>query len=223
MANKKGSFVVKGENGASATVGFPKDAGSGVIIEGGTYPWFDLEGIEIPDIFGANQPTLTAYMGGNVRELAYGVNDKLDIRFHVPHDWVLNHNCYVHIHWSHNGTAISGNVVFTMNYTYAKGHNQSNFSAEKSQTITYNTTDIATTPQYRHRIDEVQLSDNGGTGNYLDSTLIEVDGLILMNLTLTTLPTITGGASSEVFIHSVDIHYQSTGIGTKEKAPNFYN
>jgi len=32
--------------------------------------------------------------------------------------------------------------------------------------------------------------------------------------------TMNGGAKP--FVHSIDIHYQSTGVNTKNKAPNFY-
>ena len=48
------------------------------------------------------------------------------------------------------------------------------------------------------------------------------DGLIIMNLTMTTIPTITGGSPNEPFIHRVDIHYLSTNVGTKDKTPDFY-
>lgn len=45
-----------------------------------------------------------------------------------------------------------------------------------------------------------------------------VDGLLLGYSKLVTLPTIPGG---NLFIHTVDIHYQSTGRATKNKSPNF--
>lgn len=35
----------------------------------------------------------------------------------------------------------------------------------------------------------------------------------------TTVPTVTGGS---FFIHYVDIHYQSTNLGTKQKSPDFW-
>ena len=42
-----------------------------------------------------------------------------------------------------------------------------------------------------------------------------------MELKPTTLPTF--GGSGKLFIHTCDIHYQSTNIATKNKAPNFYS
>lgn len=57
----------------------------------------------------------------------------------------------------------------------------------------------------------------------MDSSSIEPDGVICINLTMTTIPTITGGANNKPCIFFVDLHYQTTNIGTKQKAPNFYS
>lgn len=200
----------------------PKTAGEGLQVDGpGTpsYPWKDKEGFAIFNTGGAGAPTISAYRGGNCRGLSFALNDKLDYHIHMPHDWAPGTDLYAHVHWSHNGTAITGNASFQLDYTYAKGHNQADFAAEKQQTITYATTNIGTTPQWRHRIDEVQLSDATGSGNYLNRGNLEPDGMILIAVKLTALPTITGG---NLFIHMLDLHYQSTGVGTKQKAPNFY-
>lgn len=202
----------------------PKTSGKGIEVDPAapSFPWRDMEGLMVADLGGANSPTLLAMRGGLVRGYAYTTADKMDIRIHVPHDYLPGSDLFIHMHWSHNGTAISGNMVGTFTTTYAKGHGQASFSAEKSVTVTYATVNIATTPQYIHRIDETQLSSNGGSATLLDSAQIEPDGLLLINFTLTTLPTITGGTTTRVFVPFIDIHYQSTGIGTKQKAPNFY-
>lgn len=142
--------------------------------------------------------------------------------FHIPHDYVPGSDLFIHMHWSHNGTAISGNIVTTFKFTYAKGHGQEIFPAEKTVVITYNTVNIATTPRYIHRIDEAQLSTPGGSASLLDSNLIEPDGIIMMNMTMTTVPTITGAAVPAPVVFFADVHYQSTGIGTKQKSPNFW-
>lgn len=201
-----------------------KASGYGVRVDNAvpTFPWRDLFGVFRPDPGGANSPVLAAVRGGLVREYFYAAADKMDMAFHINHDYVPGSDMFMHIHWGHIGTAISGNFVVTFTYTYAKGHGQTIYPAEKAITMTYNTVNIATTPQYVHRIDEVQLSSAGGSATLLDSALIEPDGVVLMNMTTTTIPTITGGATNKPFIHFADIHYQSTNIGTKQKAPNFY-
>ena len=77
---------------------------------------------------------------------------------------------------------------------------------------------------------EVTLADNAATTvtaqdafryRVIDSSLIEVDGMFMVRTwheadrtadTLTQTP----------YLHFVDIHYQSTGIGTKDKNYPFY-
>lgn len=200
----------------------PKTSGDGIKVDPAapTYGWKDIIGFPIFNTTGANAPTIAAFRGGNCRALKFIANDRMDFVYHIPHDYAPGTDIYAHVHWLHNGTAITGNASFQLSYTYAKGHNQADFPAEKTQTITYATTNIATTPQYRHRIDEIQISDSTGSGNYLDRTAIEVDGIVMMSLTLTALPTITAG---DLFNLTADIHYQSTGIPTKNKVPNFYS
>lgn len=200
----------------------PKTAGEGIQVDGPgtpTYPWKDKEGFAIFNTGGVNAPAIATYRGGNSRALSFVANDRIDYQIHLPHDLAQNTDIYAHIHWSHNGTAISGNVVFQLDYTYAKGHDQAYFVAEEQQLITYATTNIGTTPQWQHRIEELRISDPAGATSYLNRGNLEPDGIILLSVKVTTLPTITGGS---LFIHMVDLHYQSTCIGTKQKSPPFY-
>lgn len=213
--------VVKSEE----TLVIAKTAGSGIKtdITTPTYPWRDLEGIVTPRASAPNAATLEIYRAGSVREWCFDTADVSDNRFHIPHDYVPGTDLYIHVHWSHNGTGISGNAVFTQKYTYSKGHNQAAFPAEKTVTTSQATANIGTTPQYQHFIAESQLSTPGGSVTLLDSNLLEVDGLLLVNTAFSTIPTITGGSPNRPFIHFIDLHYQSTSIGTKQKAPNFYS
>lgn len=206
------------------TIVLPKTSGKGIKIDTATptFPWKDIIGYVNVDAAGANAASLSAFNGGSIRRWAFGSGDKQDNEYHIPHDYAPGTDLFIHYHWAHNGTAISGDIVATFVHTYAKGHNQAAFSAEKTITNTYATTNIATTPRIQHRIEESQLSVSGGSATQLDSSLIEVDGVIGVNFTMTTIPTITGGSPNEPFVFFIDIHYQSTGIGTKQKAPNFY-
>lgn len=207
----------------TATTGLvlPKTSGLGVKVDTAspTFGWQDITGHVQPKASGTGSPTRAVYNGGTLADYAFAVNDLCDFLYHIPHDYVPGSDLFWHVHWSHNGTDITGNVVFTAYFSTAKGFNQANFTAEKTQAITYNTTNIATTPQYRHRVDEMTLSTNGGAADKLDSAAIEVDGVILLTMKVTTLPTITGG---NLFVHTSDIHYQSIAGGTKNKAPDFY-
>jgi len=200
----------------------PKTAGVGIKIDTDApdFPWRDLIGLIIYKDVGVGSPLMTTYRG-NVRDVNFAAGDDYDLKFHIDHDWVPGKDCFIHMHWSHNGTDVSGSLVINYYVTYAKGHNQSPFHAGKNITQTIASLSIANTPQYQARIDEVQLSSSGGSATTIDTDLIEPDGLILIHFDVTTIPTITGG-SGKPFIHFVDVHCQSTGVGTKQKAPDFY-
>lgn len=199
-----------------------KTSGYGIQVDpdSPSFGWRDIIGKVIPKAVGVGSPTRATYIGGQLGQYAFVAGDAYDAEFHIPHDYVPGTDIYIHIHWSHNGTSISGNAVFDFYHSYAKGHNQGNFPAEKNLTITYATTDITTTPQYRHRIDEVIMSGASATVTLMDRDDLEPDGMILMTIKLTTLPTIGGGGS--LFIHTADIHYQSTNMATKQRAPGFW-
>lgn len=202
----------------------PKTPGVGIKVDedAPTFGWRDLLGEVSPKSSGAGSPTLSTFRGGRVRAYAFNTGDEYDCSFHIPHDWVPGTDLHLHTHWAHNGTAISGNLVLTWSLTYAKGHQQANFPAEITHTQTISAPNIATIPQYQHNISEVQITSAGGSASTLNTNDIEVDGLMLIHLDATTIPTITGGSPNRPFILFVDLHYQSTNMPTKNKAPNFY-
>lgn len=215
--------AVTGSMSATEGLVLPKAAGKGIKVDSEgtpTFGWHDLLGVVTPKASGAGSLARTLYVGTDIFDWAASVNDVCDFSYHIPHDYLPASDLYVHVHWSHNGTAISGNIQWTFYHTYAKGHNQANFAAQKAVTTTlYNTVNVTTTPQFRHRIEETQLTTAGGSATRGNTTDVETDGLIIGQIKLTTAPTVTGGS---VFLHYVDIHYQSTGIPTKNKAPNFH-
>jgi hypothetical protein len=197
------------------------DGSGGVGLD--TLVWKDLVGSITVRGTGPTAPSLTAYSGGDIDQFAFGVGDEVMLEFHMPHDYAPGTDIFLHSHWSHNGaTSITGDMVWGYTVSYAKGHNQANFSTEITTSTTFATTDLTTTPQYRHRIDEVQLSAASPSASQLDTDDLEPDGLILVRVAPTTIPTIVGGSPNEPFLHTVDIHYQANYVGTKNKVPNFY-
>lgn len=190
-----------------------------------TYTWRDITGVLRPDPSGLNAPTLAVFRGGKCRAYAFSATDMIDCEFHIPHDMVLCENApplYLHFHWTHNGTAISGTLAATASTTYGTGHYVGTFGAEKTFAFSKSTPNIATIPQYVHGIEEVEIGRwGGGTGLY-DIADITVDGLLMVNFEVNTIPTITGGSRAEPWILHVDLHYASTNIGTKNRAPDFW-
>lgn len=205
---------------------FDKSSGRGIKVDTATptFGWRDLLGPIIPKIKGGTAPAFTAFRGANVKEYAFQASDIIeDITFHIPHDYVEGTDLHLHLHWGHNGTAISGSLVVDYYLTYAKGHGQAIFNSEMNITQTISTPNVATQPQWSHEIDEIQITNDGGDATHFDRALIEPDGVIKMALITTTIPTITGSATSDLpYLFTVDVHYQSTNIATKNKVADFY-
>jgi len=202
----------------------PKTSGKGIKVDT-TYPtfgWRDMIGDVSPKTTAVGAATLAVLLGGIYRAWFYAAGSLCDMVFHMPHDYAPGTDLYGHLHWTHNGTAISGSLVVNFGVSYAKGYSQASFPVEIAPVLTVNTPDITTFPQYQHRIDEIQLSSSTPTATQINSSLLEVDGLIIVGLKVATIPTISGGTQTLPAFLTLDLHYQSTNIGTKQKNLNFY-
>ena len=107
------------------------------------------------------------------------------------------------------GTDTTNTVKWEFTYTFAKGFGQEAFDT----TGTAVTAEQASDGQYKHMITETDGVDI--------PTLTEPDGFIIV-----IVKRITNGATdtaNDIFGISSDIHIKSTGLPTKNKAPNFYS
>jgi len=195
------------------------NTGIGVDTASPTYSWKDLIGNIIPRSTGAGTPLVATYIG-NIMGFHFAVNDFVCINYHIPHDYALGTDIFIHYHWSHDQTNVTGGTItWRVECTYAKGHNQAVFPA----TGTIDLSPTASTTQFQHMLSEVQLSAAAPAGGQLTTGNLEPDGLILAHVSLTANNiTVSSGVAPDPFLHFADIHYQSTNIGTKQKAPNFY-
>ena len=184
------------------------------------FGWRDLIGDITPKTQGVGSPAL-AVISGNLRGYNYATGEDGDCVYHLPHDYVIGTDLFIHTHWLHNGTNISGALSINIYASYAKGHNQQAFHTEKLLVLSDSSLNITNTPALRHRIPEIQLSTPGGSANLLDTSLIEPDGVVIIHYDVATIPTITGG-TGKPFLLTFDIHYQSSNLATRNKAPNFY-
>jgi len=210
----------------------PKTTGIGIKLDTTTpsFGFKDLIGQIVPRPSGGPAPTLSPYHGTKVLAYAFAATpDVIDnITFHVPHDYLPNSELFLHMHWGHNGTTISGNFIYNYYITYCKGYNQTSqiFNAELTipQTIALGVApQIANYPRWMHHIQEVQITSTTPDTTHLDRALIEIDGLIMIALNVTTIPTISGGTINNPFIFTIDLHYQSTGLPTINKNYPFYS
>lgn len=222
-----GAFTTLTASGAlslEAGLVLPKTTNVGIKVDTATptFGWRDIIGSVSPKASGAGAPTRAVYAGANIADYSFAANDTCDFVFHIPHDYAPGTDLHFHVHWSHNGTTTTGNAVFTVYHTYASRTvaGTTIFPAQKTNTITWATVDVATTPQYAHRVDEIPITSAAGSAALTANTLIEVDGLLLVNIVMTTLPTL--GGAGKLFIHTCDLHYQSTNMATKSSGPDYY-
>jgi hypothetical protein len=225
--------TVKGTHAASepltattltATTGLvlPKTSGTGIKVDTSTpvFGWRDLIGDVHNRGIGATDPAYNVYIGG-IRQFQFTVNDEVFNEFHWAHDYVPGTSCFIHTHWSHNATTVTGgSVTWGFEFSWAKGYDQAAFSAPKTITVQQN----ASTVRYRHMIAEVEFTSNGGNATHLDYNLLEIDGILMVRTYLSANNmTVSGGGVPEPFLHFVDIHYQSTGMPTFNKNYPFYS
>lgn len=210
IINSTGHFII------------PKASGNGIKVDltTPTFGFADLIGDQFSKNTGATKPTLATY-NGVINSWQFAAGDEAFMTFHIPHDYVLGTEIFLHVHWSHIGTLVTGGTItFKATSIYSKGHNQAAFGAPVSGTFT----GTASTTQYQQIISETSYSDPSPSGIQLDTDLLEPDGVIEMTFEVDANDmTVSGGGVPDPFIHYVDIHYQTTGlIGTKAKAPDFY-
>ena len=200
---------------------FEKASGYGIRIDPSSpdYGWRDIIGNVTTRNTGGSKPTFTTYRD-TIQQYQFSAGNEEFYDFHLPHDYAEGTDIHLHVHWSHTGTLVTGgSCTFEYEVTYSKGHDQAPFPASVTNTFVGN----ASTTQYQHIITEIVISDPAPAATELDTDDLEVDGLILCRVELNANNiTVSGGAVPDPFIHFVDIHYQSTGIPTKQKAPDFY-
>lgn len=197
-----------------------KTTGKGIKIDTGTptFGWRDLLGKIRTRGVGGTDPNDATY-SGNIKAYQFSVNDECWVDYHIPHDYVPGTDIFLHFHWSHNSAIVTGgSVTWGADITYAKGHDQAAFSTPVNITVVGN----ASTTQYQHIITEIQISASTPSGSQIDTDNLEPDGVIMIRGYLSANDITSSGAVPDPFLHFKDIHYQSTNIATKNKAPDFY-
>lgn len=197
---------------------FPKTKGVGIKVDTDNpdFGWHDLIGY-ITSGQGTN--TFQTYRG-SIKQARFQEGQDAYVGFHLPHDYLPGSNLFIHVHWSHTSAMVTGgSVTWAFETMYSKGHNQAQFL---EPVIVAMVSEASMLP-YQHLIPETSLSVVGGAATQLDTSLIETDGIIQCRLYLDSNDITTSDLSQvDPFVHFVDVHYQSTGLPTKNKAPNFW-
>lgn len=191
----------------------PKDSGVGIKVDPAipTWGWRDITSDIHVYSTGVNDPVLALYGATVLRQFSFSATIEQEVftAFHMPHDYVPGTDIYFHAHWSNAAaTPNTGNVVWGFDYSFAKGFNQAAFPALTSVTVTQ----ACPATRYQHNIAETAAVTIAG---------LEVDGLILVR-GYRKAADAADTCTDAVFLHTMDIHYQSTNMATKGKAPSFY-
>ena len=161
---------------------------------------------------GANQPSLPLFRDG-IYQLAFdGTGASIEETYtniHILHDYKSGTKVYPHIHWSHNNVAPSGDVVWKIDYSVAKGHSAGAFPAPT--TISLQQTAAA---QYTHHIIETLEA------NAIVSTNLEPDSVIMMRIYRDPTDG-NDGFEDDAFLLFVDLHIEADGNFTNEKVTPF--
>lgn len=215
--------VHKAGDSMTGSLSLPKTKGQALLVDN-TYAWIDIIGDVSPKSLGSSAAQLKPFVN-DVNSWTHSSGSYGELVYHVPHDYAPGTDAFIHIHWGHNGTNISGNFVVDFYVSIAKRqYPATSFIPEKHITLSVSGLNITNSPQYCHRVDEVQLSIAGGTASLIDTNLIETDGIILIHYVVNTIPSITGSTVANLpYIQTIDLHVQSTNIGTKNKDPNFWS
>jgi hypothetical protein len=213
---------------ADGTVWNPgSGAGEYIYLNGSWRPntsetgWRDLVGdIRVQDIGSAAAPAWSVYQG-NIKAWEFPASGGAATRevflvYHIDHDYKPGSDFHIHAHWSCAAGA-TGNVKWYFEIMYAKGHNQAAFPAA----VTSSVVQAASATAYQHMVAEVQMSAASPSAAQVDSDLLEVDGILLVRA-YRNRDDAADTCNQSVFLHTVDIHYQTDRTATINKAPNFY-
>jgi len=199
----------------------PKTQGTGLKVDSlGTpdFGWHDINGTPLFDSTDPSSAAMAVY-SGTMRQIQVAETKQFTVNFHIPHDYAMGTDLFVHVHWSHtSATLTGGSTTWGFETCYAKGHDQGAFVGSKTVTILQ----AANTTQYQHMIAEGALSISGGSATQLDTADLEVDGIIFCRVYLDSNDLTDSGVVPDPFIHFIDLHYQSTGVPTKQRAPDFW-
>jgi len=201
-----------------------KATGIGIKIDAidPSFGWRDITAALNARATGPAVPTYAQYNGTTIyqHQFSNATTQEIWVEFHIPHDYVPGSDIYIHAHWSQTSIDTGGAAgapgvcKWSFDALYAQGHQQQAFPANVT-TVTVE--QAASGVARQHMIAEVKLSTDGTLGN----NVIVIDGVILVRVwrnpndaadTLNQAP----------FLHFCDLHYQSTNVATKNKAPDFY-
>lgn len=157
---------------------------------------------------GPNNPSFTTFRNGISAYLFVEAGTRECWgNVHIPHDYKPGTSIFLHVHWSTTNAAPAGNVYWQFEYAIAKGHGQEAWPATTTVGVAQ-----ACTAQYQHMVAETAA---------ISSASLEPDSIVLVRL-FRDGANVLDTATYDAHAFFIDIHYQKSKFGTKNKSPNFY-
>jgi hypothetical protein len=149
---------------------------------------------------------------GEFTLLEFDPSDQVTMHYHILHDYKLGSDAFVHVHWSPLRDAVAGDigttVVWTINYTIARGHHQggvNNWATPTTLTLTH--TFDGTELKHEHMITE----------SVTGFDLLEADSILTISAKYDA-----GSTWVDAIVGlSCDLHYESTQETTTLRVPPF--
>ena len=218
-------------NFADDSLVVPNDAGYGLRLgrsdeEGEAWGWRDITAPITVRGVAATDPSWTQVGSSVFYTYAFGVGDYVWQPFHIPHDIAVNRDgsarpIHFHTHWFPSDTD-TGYVTFQFDYMYARGFDQEAYDPAFANSPLTNSGTVLVTQQAPGTAYQSMVAETDGV---TISTLTEPDGILYVRMGRVANPAASptlAAYSGTCFVTTNDIHYQSTNMATKQKAPNFY-
>ena len=172
------------------------------------FGWRDITGQVRVRGVPATDPTWAQIGATNFWSWKFALNKYVHIDFHIPHDYVPGTNVFLHCHWVSDGADTTNEVKWEWSIAHARGFGQEafNFASPATEDAAE-----ASDGQYYHMVTETPA---------ITLSNLQVDGMVYVRL-----QRVANGATDStdgIFVITSDIHYQSTNLPTKNKAPDFY-
>jgi len=203
----------------------PNDSGKGLRVgrfaEDSDWGWRDITAPITVRGVAATDPAWTQVGSSVFYTYAFGVGDYVWQPFHIPHDIVPGTDIHFHTHWFPSNTD-TGYVTFQFDYMYAKGFDQQAYDPEFATSPLVNSGSVQVTQQGPGTAYQSMVAE---TAAVTVPDLTEPDGVLYVRMGRVANPASSptlAAYSGTCFVTTNDIHYQSTNMATKQKAPNFY-
>lgn len=158
---------------------------------------------------GSGSPSLQPFgPSGNAKQRRFGINDSVYVVWHIDHDIKPGSTCYIHVHWSSDGTDLDP-VKWEVSFTTATRDSMTSTDYFPTDTVV-GIEDSSDGTAWRHNVSE----DTVGL------TIPEIDSLVIAEVKRVS-PS-SGTNSDDVFGLFVDLHYQSDRDFTPSRSPDFY-